>query len=74
MCFVFFLVQVKLSCYSPNFIEQTAHCDHRPRAAWVFMRLLFDRRSAARWTEGVVYSALVSLFLVPVFLEGRGPP
>ena len=25
-------IQVKLSCYSPNFIEQTAHCDHKPRA------------------------------------------
>ena len=25
---------------SPNFIEQTAHCDHKPRAAWVHVRLL----------------------------------
>ena len=28
--------QVKSSCYSPKFIEQTAHCDHKPRAAWVY--------------------------------------
>ena len=24
------------SCYSQNSIEQTAHCDHKPRAAWLF--------------------------------------
>ena len=43
--------QVKSSCYSPNFIEQTAHCDHKPRAAWVYVRLLLHRRSAAGWAE-----------------------
>ena len=60
-------IQVKLSCYSPNFIEQTAHCDHKPRAAWVFVRVLLHRRSAASWAECMIYSALVSFFLVPVF-------
>ena len=59
--------QVKSSCYSPNFIEQTAHCDHKPRAAWVCVRLLLHRRSAAGWAECMIYSALVSFFLVPVF-------
>ena len=29
--------QNKSSCYSPNFVEQTAHCDHKPRAAWVHL-------------------------------------
>ena len=46
--------QVKSSCYSPNFIEQTAHCDHKPRAALVFVRLLLHRRSAAGWAECTV--------------------
>ena len=54
--------QVKSSCYSPNFIEQTAHCDHKPRAAWVYVRLLLHRRSAAGWAECMIYSALVSFF------------
>ena len=42
---------VKSSCYSPNFIEQTAHCDHKPRAAWMHVRLLLHRRSAAGSAE-----------------------
>ena len=54
--------QVKSSCYSPNFIEQTAHCDRKPRAAWVHLRLLLHRRSAAGWAECMIYSALVSFF------------
>lgn len=49
-------------CYSPNVIEQTAHCDHKPRAAWVYVRLLLHRRSAAGWAECMIYSALVSFF------------
>ena len=57
-----FSAQVKSSCYSPNFIEQTAHCDHKPRAAWVYVRLLLHRRSAAGWAECMIYSALVSFF------------
>ena len=62
---IFLLVdlgQVKSSCYSPNFIEQTAHCDHKPQAAWVYVRLLLHRRSAAGWAECMIYSALVSFF------------
>ena len=43
--------QVKSSCHSPNSTEQTAHCDHKPRVAWVFVRLLLHRRSAAGWAE-----------------------
>ena len=54
--------KVKSSCYSPNFIEQAAHCDHKPRAAWVYVRLLLHRHSAAGWAECVIYSALVSFF------------
>ena len=56
--------RVKSSCYSPNFIEQTAHCDHKPWAAWVHVRLLLHRRSAAGWAECMTYSALVS-FSIP---------
>ena len=56
--------QVKSSCYSPKFIEQTAHCDHKPRAAWVHVRLLLHRRSAAGWAECMIYSALVSFFKI----------
>jgi len=37
--------QAKSSCYSPSTIEQTAHFDHKPRTAWVFVRLLLHRRS-----------------------------
>ena len=37
--------QVKSSCYSPNFIEKTAHCDHKPRAACVYVRLLLHRHN-----------------------------
>ena len=29
--------EIKPSCYSPNFTEQTAHCDHKPRAARVYV-------------------------------------
>ena len=47
----------KSSCYSRNFIEQTPHCDHKPRAAWVYVRLLLHRRSAAGWAECMIYSA-----------------
>ena len=54
--------QVKSSDYSPNFTEQTAHCDHKPRAAWVYVRLLIHWRSAAGWAECMIYSALVSFF------------
>ena len=35
---------------------------HKPRAAWVFERLLLHRRSAASWAGCVMYSALVSFF------------
>ena len=52
-------LQVKSSFYSPNFIEQTSHCDHKPRAAQVYVRLLLHRRSAAGWAEYMIYSALV---------------
>ena len=55
-----FSVQVKSSCTFPNFIEQTAHCDHKPRAAWVHVRMFLRRRSAAGWAECMIYSALVS--------------
>ena len=34
-----------------NYIEQTAHCDHKPWAARVFVRLSLHRRSAAGWAE-----------------------
>ena len=51
---------VKSSGHSPNFIEQTAHCDHKQRAAWVHVRLLLHRRSAAGWAECMMHSALVS--------------
>jgi len=37
-------------------------CDHKPRAAWVYVRLLLHRCSAAGWAECVIYSALVSFF------------
>ena len=50
--------QVKLSCYSLNFIEQAAHYDHKPRAAWLHVRLLVHRRSAAGWAECMIYSAI----------------
>ena len=59
--------QVRSGCYSPNFIEQKAHCDHKPRAAWVHVRLLLHRRSAAGWAECMIYSALVSF---PAWLMG----
>ena len=32
--------QVKSSFHSPYFIEQTAHYDHKTRAAWVYGALL----------------------------------
>ena len=32
-----------------------------------FVRMLLHRRSAAGWAECMIYSALVSFFLVPVF-------
>ena len=54
--------QVKPSSYSPNFMEQTAHCDHKPRAAWVYVRLLLHRLSAAGWAECMIHFALVSFF------------
>ena len=38
--------------HSPSFIEQAVHCDHMPRVAWVFVRLLLHRRSAAGWVGG----------------------
>ena len=63
---------VKSSCYSPNFVEQTAHCDHKPRAVWVYVRLLLHRRSAASWAGCVIYSALVSFSSPCMLLEGRG--
>ena len=47
----YFSKPYKSSCYSPNVIEQTAHCDHKPLVAWVFVRLLLHRRSAAGWAE-----------------------
>ena len=47
---------VKLSYYSPNFIEQTARFNHKPRAAWVYVRMLLNRRSAAGWAECMVTS------------------
>ena len=34
------LKQVKSTCYSPNFIEYTAHCNHKTRAAWEFVFLM----------------------------------
>ena len=46
---------------------QKAHCDHKPRAAWVFMRLLLHRRSAVGWAGCVIYSTLVSFSPAPVF-------
>jgi len=46
----------------PKFIEQTAHCDHKPRAAWAFVRLLLHRCSAAGCAECMIYSALMSIF------------
>ena len=61
--------EVKSNCYSPNFIEQTAHCDHKPRAAWVFVRLLLHRRSAAGWAECMIHSALVPFFSSCIMLE-----
>ena len=63
---------VKSSCHSPNFIEQTAHCDHKPRAAWVYVRLLLHWRSAAGWAECIIHSALVSFSSPCVLLEGCG--
>ena len=63
-------LQVKPGCYSPNSIEQTAHCDHKPRAAWVFVRLLLHRRSAAGWAGCMIYSALVSFFWSLYYAEG----
>ena len=41
---------LKSSCHSPNSIEQTVHCDHKPRTAWVHVRLLLHRWSAAGWS------------------------
>ena len=29
----------KFKLLLPNFIEQAAHCDHKPRAAWMIGRL-----------------------------------
>ena len=37
--------------------KKKAHCDHKPRVAWVFVRLLLHRRSAAGWAECMIYSA-----------------
>ena len=44
---------VKSSFYSPNFMEHIAHCDHKPRSAWVFMRLVLHRHSATREPFGL---------------------
>ena len=52
----------KFSSYSLNFIDQTAHFDHKARVACVFVRLLLHRRSAADWAECVIYAALVLYF------------
>ena len=43
--------QSKLLYNSPNFIEQTAYYDHKPRAAWVVVRLLLHRRSPKRGNQ-----------------------
>ena len=56
--------KAKSSYYSPNFKEQTAQCDHKPRAACVFVRMLLHRRSAVGWARCMVHSALV-IFVVP---------
>ena len=59
--------QIKSRCCSLNFIEQTVRCDHKPRAAWVFVRLLLHRRSAAGWAECIDTFRSRAIFLVPIF-------
>ena len=49
--------QVKSSCCSPNFIEQTAHCDHKPRASSVFF-LLSAHRQIGIFTVGASRSKI----------------
>ena len=46
--------------YSPNFLGQSVHCDHKPRAACVCVCLLFHWRSADDWAEWKIYAALVT--------------
>ena len=40
--------QAKSGFCNPNFVKQTASCDHKPRAVWVFVRLLLNRRKIRR--------------------------
>jgi hypothetical protein len=58
------------SCNSPSCIEQTAHCDHKPRAAWVFVRMLPHPCSAAGCAGRATHSALVSVSSPYILLEG----
>ena len=59
--------QVKSSRYSPNFIEQAAYCDHKPRVAWVYVRLLLHRRSSGTTRKSSEDSVALSWDLASPF-------
>ena len=58
------------SCHSPSFIEQTARCDNKPRAACVFARLFPHRRLAAGWA-GPGCVVLFGFFQMREFSQAR---
>ena len=45
--------QVKLGRYFPNFIEQTAHCDHKPQAARQYSRPFSNAKNIEKYTLGL---------------------
>ena len=53
-------------------IEQAVHCDLKPWAAWVFVRLLLHQRPTAGLAGCMVNPALASFISSFFLLEGRG--